>query len=130
MTYKKAFSPLRTLMFLIVAGCLFTACQENEFETVAKDADAKMDAATAATSSVESITIMGENTQVVGSVDCKTCTFVLDNKSETIDGAELGVKPGNIICLETGITYGNISFVNLQGTEENPILIANTTRKK
>lgn len=118
-------------MFSLVAGCLFTACQEDEFETVANEAEAKMDAVSAVTSSnVGSITIIGENTQVVGSVDCKTCTFVLDNKSETIDGGELGIKPGNIICLETGITYGHISFVNLQGTEENPILIANTTKKK
>ena len=117
-------------MFTLVAGCLLMACQEDEFETVAKEAEAKMDVVPAATSSnIGSITIIGENTQVAGSVDCKTCTFIVDNESETIDGAELGAKPGNIICLETGISYGHITFVNLQGTEENPILIANTTRK-
>ncbi len=129
MTYKRTFSPIKTLVFSIVAGCLFTACQEDEFDSIAKDAaNNKAEVSQLSTSNVGSITIVGENTQIAGSVDCKTCTFVLDNKSETIDAAELGVKPGNIICLETGVTYGNLTFVNLQGTESDPIIIAHTTK--
>lgn len=87
-----------------------------------------MEAAPAASSNVASLTITGESTQVIGTVDCKSCTFILDNRSQHIDGAELGVKPGNIICLESGTVYGDLTFVNLKGTDQDPILIANTTR--
>lgn len=121
MTFRKAISPIRTVMFSLVAVCLFTACQDDEFETIATDAEAEMVTTGETESNIGSITVTGENTEVVSTVDCTTCTFVVESDREIIDGAEL--KPGSVICLQTGVKYGNIEFVNLKGTAENPIVI-------
>jgi hypothetical protein len=56
--------------------------------------------------------------------DCKTCTYIVSENEEVIDGQALGFKPGNIICLNKGIEYGNLEFVNFEGSVESPIIIA------
>ena len=61
--------------------------------------------------------------------DCKTCTYVVPEDLAIVDGKELGLKPGSVICLNKAIQYGDIDFLNLEGTEENPIRIGNTTFK-
>lgn len=87
--------------------------------------DVETTAASISVSNIESLTITGSNTRLAeGTVDCSVCTFIVDSNTEIIDGLELGLKPGNIICLKSALKYGNLDFINLEGTEENPITIA------
>ena len=56
---------------------------------------------------------------------CSKCTYVVPPKKHEHDGLELGLKPGDIICLNSQIKYGPLKFVNLKGTKEKPIIILN-----
>jgi hypothetical protein len=128
MTYQKSLSPLRNVLFVFVAVCLLASCQEEE-----AIAPAPTDVTTEATadedgnfkSNITSLTIMGENTVFAESVDCSTCTYVVAKNTDVIDGKALGLKPGSVICLDKALEYGDLSFENLEGTEESPITIGN-----
>lgn len=57
------------------------------------------------------------------SFSCDECDhFVTGHKT---DGLKKGVKPGDVICLESGKLYRSLLFQNIEGTEENPIIIRN-----
>jgi hypothetical protein len=66
---------------------------------------------------------------IVGPVKpCSTCTFVIagDEHTLTIDGAVLGVQPGDTICLDAAARYGGaFIFTNIVGTEAKPVIITN-----
>lgn len=53
------------------------------------------------------------------------CTYVVPYSSgtSTVDGNLKGLKPGNVICLEGGKTYGPIAFKNIRGSSTAPITI-------
>lgn len=57
---------------------------------------------------------------------CSDCNHVISTGTGVVDGKELGVKPGDIIGLsgDQG-NYGNITFDNIVGDENNPIIIRN-----
>ncbi|MBT1703672.1 right-handed parallel beta-helix repeat-containing protein [Chryseosolibacter indicus] len=58
--------------------------------------------------------------------DCGcTYTVPVSTKTSTVDGKTLGIKPGNVICLKGGATYGNIVFKNIRGTASAPVVIKN-----
>ncbi|HEY9490211.1 MAG TPA: hypothetical protein VIQ51_17865, partial [Chryseosolibacter sp.] len=77
-----------------------------------------------------SMTISGVYTSYEDVKDCTTCTFVVPSDMLIVDGKELGLKPGAIICLDKAVRYGDVEFVNLQGTEDKPITIGSTDRTK
>lgn len=55
---------------------------------------------------------------------CSDCDFIVDDWE--IDGDELGIEPGQVICLSSGATFDRgVKFVNLSGTADNPIVIRN-----
>jgi hypothetical protein len=58
---------------------------------------------------------------------CSSCTYVVPSNTNTqvVDGKILGLKPGAVICLNALNKYGNITFRNLTGTVDNPIIITN-----
>ena len=56
---------------------------------------------------------------------CSSCTYVVPPNKTTIDGKLLGIKPGAVICLKSGVVYPNIVFTNLVGTSSAPITISN-----
>jgi hypothetical protein len=126
MTYPKSLSLVRNVLFVFVAACLLASCQDEE-------SIAPTDITTEATSdedgnfesNITSLTIMGENTVFAESVDCSTCTYVVAKNTDVIDGKALGLKAGSVICLDKALKYGELSFENLEGTEENPITIGN-----
>ncbi len=69
-----------------------------------------------------------ENDGTCAPTDCSKCDFFVSvsNESFGFDGDELGVKPGDIICLDGSITYTRpIAFKNIKGTSEKPVLITN-----
>jgi hypothetical protein len=124
MTYQKSFSLLKNMFFAFAAICFFASCQDEEI--IGTSESAQTAAVSTDESNVASLTISGENTELAEVVECTSCTYVVDANAETIDGEVLGLKPGNVICLNQALKYGNLSFINLQGTAENPILIAKT----
>jgi hypothetical protein len=56
--------------------------------------------------------------------NCKY-TVPVTTGTSTVDGAALGIKPGDIICLKGGSTYGNIVFKNIKGSSTAPVKIMN-----
>lgn len=56
---------------------------------------------------------------------CGTCTYVIPESTTIVDGNLLELVPGNVICLDSRIKYGNLIFRNLRGSRENPIIIRN-----
>ena len=59
-------------------------------------------------------------------LNCSDCDFVIDTNTGIVDGETLGIQPGDIIGLSgAGKNYQNITFNNIIGKEENPIIIKN-----
>lgn len=58
---------------------------------------------------------------------CSTCTYIVPSNTNTqvVDGKTLALKPGSVICLSSTSAYGNITFKNLLGAVDNPIIITN-----
>jgi hypothetical protein len=123
MIVKKLIPALKKAMFTATAVVALMRCSEDE-QIIAPVADVNTTNSSMASSSVASLTVTGANTAFSTLNDCKTCTYIVSAKEELIDGKILGFKPGNIICLNKGIEYGNLEFVNIEGTEEQPIIIA------
>ena len=73
---------------------------------------------------VLSLTIDGSFTELVSAKDCKTCHYVVPANATTVDGKAIGIKPGQAICLDLAIKYGNLNFINLEGEADKPILVA------
>ena len=55
--------------------------------------------------------------------DCKSCDFIVW-EYET-NGSELGIKPGDVICLSAFKNYNRLLFTHIVGTEEKPVIIRN-----
>jgi hypothetical protein len=115
---------------LLAASALFIFSQCTEEEIVPNDAQAAPATETVAlnTEATGSMTISGIFTSYEDIKDCKTCTFVVPADLAVVDGKELGLKPGSVICLDKAIKYGDVDFINLEGTEANPIRIGTTVR--
>src|SRR4051812_30156267 len=54
-----------------------------------------------------------------------SCTYLVPANATIIDGKALGLQPGNIIGLDANVTYKNLTFRNINGTIDNPIIIRN-----
>jgi len=52
------------------------------------------------------------------------CTYTVPLGGQP-DGNELGLQPGDTICLEGGVNYNRITFSNINGTPDKPIIITN-----
>ena len=121
--------PMKT--FLFAAFTVFSLTQCTEEEIVPQDATtpAIETVAAPAVEATGSMTISGVFTSYEEIGDCKTCTYVVPEGAATVDGKELNLKPGSVICLDKAIQYGDVDFVNLEGTEQSPIRIGTTTFK-
>lgn len=110
---------------LLIAACtifIFSQCTEEEIVPTETQA-ASVESTPASAAPTGSMTISGVYTVYESVADCSTCTFVVPEDLGVVDGKELNLKPGSVICLDKAITYGDIDFVNLEGTEEHPIRI-------
>jgi hypothetical protein len=65
-----------------------------------------------------------QTTSATATTDCG-CTYTVPSNTYAVDGTALAIKPGAVICLKYGNTYGNIVFRNLKGTATSPITIRN-----
>ena len=121
--------PIKSLFF--AAFSLFILAQCSEEEIVPTESAAPTEEITAVpVEATGSMTISGVYTSYEDVKDCTTCTFVVPSDMLIVDGKELGLKPGAIICLDKAVRYGDVEFVNLQGTEDKPITIGSTDRTK
>jgi hypothetical protein len=117
---------LKKVMLTATTVVALMQCSEEEMVTPTAAPVAETETATSATAiplSISSLTVAGINTTFATAKDCKTCTFVIPEGTELVDGKAMGFQPGNIICLNAAFKYGNLEFVNMEGSEENPIVI-------
>lgn len=113
----------KTLVMAAAIVLTMVQCSEEEIvaqESVSEDIATQM---TSETAEVGSLSVSGLYTEIQGDVECSTCTYIIDPKETTVDGNELGFKPGSVICLRKALTYSSIDFVNMEGTEDSPIVI-------
>jgi hypothetical protein len=73
---------------------------------------------------VVSLTVDGIHTVFSSLADCKTCDYVVPENAEVVDGKEIGIKPGQAICLDENFRYGNLKLINIEGSAKEPIVIA------
>lgn len=111
-------------LFAGIVTAMFSCTQESDLTapTLAADNSAAP-ATTVINTEVPNFTISGVYTEVVSDVDCATCTFVVAPGTAQVDGKALGIKPGAVICLQTGAKYPSMEFVNLEGTANSPITV-------
>lgn len=64
-------------------------------------------------------------TTAVAGGACSTCTYVVPVSQSTIDGTALGIKAGDVICLNAAFKYGTLTFKNIVGTAVKPVVITN-----
>jgi hypothetical protein len=76
------------------------------------------------TAATTNTTISATSTTSLTDCGC-TYTVPVSTNTLTVDGQALGLKPGAVICLKGGATYGNIIFKNIRGTALAPITIKN-----
>jgi hypothetical protein len=56
---------------------------------------------------------------------CTSCTYTVPATANVVDGQKLGIKPGNVICLNAAYAYKNLLFRNIVGTADKPVIIQN-----
>lgn len=109
---------------LVAAFAVFSLTQCTEEEIVpAQTQVSAIEAVELPIQATGSMTISGVFTTYEDIEDCKTCTYVVPAEVAIVDGKELNLKAGSVICLDKAVQYSNVEFVNLEGTEENPIRI-------
>ena len=127
-TLKRSIQQLRNAGFMFIVYFALVACSDqeeilNETE-VAEPAKEIVSTVSEEEVEVASFTISGLHTNIVGEVDCASCTYSVPDDVKQVDGAELGIKAGSVICISKGRRLGEIEFVNLIGTASDPISIA------
>ena len=113
---------MKKILLAAFALFMFSQCTEEEVVPTQSTAAPTEDVALN-TEATGSMTISGIFTTYEEIKDCKTCTFVVPADLSVVDGKELGLKAGSVICLDKAIKYGDVDFINLEGTEANPIRI-------
>jgi hypothetical protein len=119
---KNLFPTLKKVMYTATAVLALMQCSEEE--AIVPVAAATSTSSADQNISASSLTVTGSNTSYATLTDCSTCSYIVSEKESVIDGKELGFKAGDIICINKGVKYGDLEFVNIEGTASNPIVIA------
>jgi len=120
---------IRKILFAAFALFTFSQCTEEDIVPEKMESPAIETEALSAEAS-GSMTISGVYTNYEPIEDCATCTYVVPAQAILVDGKELNLKAGAVICLNKALQYGDIEFVNLEGTEDQPIRIGTAEFKK
>lgn len=113
---------MKKILFAAFALVVLSQCTDEEIVPTQIDASA-VEAETIPSAATGSFTISGVYTIYESIEDCSTCTFIVPAGLTEVDGLELNLKAGSVICLDKAIQYGDLTFTNLEGTEEKPITI-------
>ena len=110
----------------LAVGLIITAASCTPEDELVAPTETPEPAATTSASdeTVGSVTISGEFTEFRDQQECSTCSYVVPEDATVVDGAELGIEPGYVICLNKGLKYKPLEFVNVAGTADNPVVIA------
>jgi hypothetical protein len=119
---------IKKILFAAFTLFIFSQCTEEEIVPARVDTPAVETAALPAQAS-GSMTISGVFTTYEAIEDCTTCTFVVPANLAVVDGKELNLKAGAVICLQKAVQYGDVDFINLEGTEDRPIRIGTCEAK-
>lgn len=122
-TVDKVIKSVKAL--LVATTIIFTMVQCADEEIVVQEtlADDINTYANAEVVEVGSLSVSGLYTEIEGDVVCATCSYLVDPKETTVDGKVIGLKPGSVVCLRKSLKYGALDFINMEGTEEEPIVI-------
>ena len=125
MIVKQKFIPALKKMALAASAVIaFAQCSEDEIAPVASSAPATESAvSTAASVNASSFTVTGINTVYNTAKDCSTCTYIIAEDSHVVDAKALGIKPGDIVCLNSLYNYGDLELINIEGTSDAPVVI-------
>jgi hypothetical protein len=72
-----------------------------------------------------SLTVSGAFIEYSDANLCSECTYVIPENATAVNGKELGIKAGDVICLNSAFKYKAIEVVDVEGTEGKPVIIAN-----
>ena len=56
--------------------------------------------------------------------DCG-CDYTIPEGQHITDGKVLGIKPGDVICLQAGLNYNALKLINIVGSADKPVIIKN-----
>jgi hypothetical protein len=124
--FAKISSALKACALVGVSLFSLTQCADEDLITPNKPVATEAAASTTETGVPLSLSISGIHTFSTEPVDCKTCKYIVASNETIVDGALLGIKPGDIICLDAAKKYSSVEFTNILGTIEKPVVIANT----
>lgn len=111
------------LLFAAATSC---TTEENIVDPAAAPAAEVVEETPAtATGEGSSLTVSGAFVEYADGNLCSECKFVLPADAKVVDGKELGIKPGDVICLNKAFEYGAVELVNVEGAEGKPVVIAN-----
>jgi hypothetical protein len=125
MIVKQNFIPtLKKVAFAATAIIGLAQCSEEEIVPTAVPAAVTSEqTVSSSVQSVSSFTVTGINAIYNTAKDCSTCTFIIPGDATVVNGKELGVKPGDVICLNSIYKYGDLELINIEGTSEKPVSI-------
>src|SRR5688500_776398 len=102
---------VKKILFAALTFFIFSQCTEEEI-VPARAENPAVEMAALPAQATGSMTISGVHTTYEPIEDCATCTFVVPAKMAIVDGKELNLKAGSVICLEKAIQYGDVDFIN------------------
>lgn len=99
----------------IVALSLTFSCGQQELVGPAQNNASYLNTSAAAVAQVG----------VVAPVECLKCTYVVPPSASNINGEQIQIKPGDVICLSAAFNYGPLRFAKLRGEAGKPVIITN-----
>jgi hypothetical protein len=104
-----------------------TSCTEQDtlVEEPVRPAVEAVEVAEDGEANAASLTVSGTFIEYRDGNLCSECTYVIPEDATVVDGAELDIKPGDVICLNAAFKYKGIELNNVQGAEGKPVIIAN-----
>ncbi|MFZ6011804.1 MAG: hypothetical protein ACOYXT_15790 [Bacteroidota bacterium] len=124
---KKVIAAILRISLATVVAIILANCSDENINPAEAVSTEVASGLTEVPSLTTSLTITGIYTTVEDATKCASCTFIVPTDRLVIDGRELDIKPGSVICLDAARHYGNLEFINLEGTLEKPILITTTS---
>jgi hypothetical protein len=120
---------VRTSLSALFIGTVFvlTSCSDQEalIAEPTKPAEVVEEVATEGEGESASVTVSGAFIEYSDGKLCSECTYVVPENATVVDGAKLGIKAGDVICLNSAFKYNAVEVVNVEGTSAEPVIVAN-----
>jgi hypothetical protein len=117
---------LRSLVAVVLFAALTNCTSEEELTAPpAEVVAAEENLSTSSTEEGASLTVSGAYVEYRDGDLCSECTYVIPEDATVVDGAKLGIEAGDVICLNSAFKYAAVELVNVEGSEGNPVVVAN-----